>query len=766
MEITVEARSTTVAADKKSSSRKRKLGSAESAAAATVVKEGRTTQRSQMRRTAGGVSTIVFPKRVNEAERASLTAQYAPLMRAMFHMGFTGDVYAHQASCAELAQAACFYGSTAPDTTPTFAIFHEMGLGKTVSAIIAYAYMVFTVSRTLLRVNNGSTDGSGGGGSALDGTAIKGDSESTLKILEGVASYSSPSTLLPSTSTSASISASLQRALASAHAELRGEDLLRDGPVSPEELAAARRYAPLLTRPLLIIVPTSVLSSWLSSCHRFLPSWCTPDTCVTAYGKEEVRRTLEDADRQDTELRVVITTYKMVQTHGEAFSRVYWSGFVLDEVHCLRSPTTDTFRAVRRVLEVARDRPRLALTGTPVNNSAEDLRVIAGLLGVPSLAHLLSHRLLKADVLDLPPVRHRYFAYVISELQREAYEILLEAVNRAHRFYSRMLRAQPRVHALCEAARNWYVSEVANLQMACLHLSLVRGRLLSTRLAPKLLSSEGAARLAALTAFPAPSLPDPDGTKDTCAVDTTEGSCAPVKCSMRVTEEDDIVTIVGGDRKGAPAPVAAESESEYSDESHSQREGAESGEREEVRLRDRLLGALKSGSDDGIEGEGGGGGGGGRGECKRSILDDTLERYWTGEAVDVDSESAEAESEMVISLMHIIRHHFTKPTSKQRGLVITSQWVKVLRGVIAPVVRKYFQRFLNMELLDGSVTARKRGEIVERFQNGSTHILLLSMSIAQGITLTRGTRMVFVSAWGNPQVHLQASSVVCFCFCF
>lgn len=116
-------------------------------------------------------------------------------------------------------------------------------------------------------------------------------------------------------------------------------------------------------RPALIVAPLTLLANWR---HEF--AMFAPHLKVAVHQGEGrtrgigFRRVVRSAD-------VLITSYSLLVKDNRDISEVEWGALVLDEAQAIKNPATQTARAVR-ALGVKR---RLALTGTPVENSAADV---------------------------------------------------------------------------------------------------------------------------------------------------------------------------------------------------------------------------------------------------------------------------------------------------------------------------------------------------------------------------------------------------------
>ena len=113
--------------------------------------------------------------------------------------------------------------------------------------------------------------------------------------------------------------------------------------------------------PTLVVAPLSVLQNWEAEADRFFA------------GKFRRRERLHSGMRVTAgNLRkadVVLASYESVRTQQLELGRVRWRLMVCDESHRIKNPTTQTTRAVM-AMDAER---RIAMTGTPVQNSLDDL---------------------------------------------------------------------------------------------------------------------------------------------------------------------------------------------------------------------------------------------------------------------------------------------------------------------------------------------------------------------------------------------------------
>jgi SNF2 family DNA or RNA helicase len=125
--------------------------------------------------------------------------------------------------------------------------------------------------------------------------------------------------------------------------------------------------------PVLIVVPTSLLTNWVSELGKFAPGLKVE--VLHGLGRHERRERLADVN-------VVITTYTVLARDVEEMKALPWHVVVLDEAQAIKSPDAKATRAVCQ-LQAAQ---RICLSGTPIENNLDELWsqfafLMPGLLG-------------------------------------------------------------------------------------------------------------------------------------------------------------------------------------------------------------------------------------------------------------------------------------------------------------------------------------------------------------------------------------------------
>lgn len=137
-------------------------------------------------------------------------------------------------------------------------------------------------------------------------------------------------------------------------------------------LLQARREAST-PGPALLIVPTSLLHGWQTQAAQFTPE--LELVILHGTGRVGLREKALQAD-------LVITTYPLLARDQDWLTATDWPLVILDEAQTLKNPASQMAKSLRNIPA----KGRLALTGTPLENSLQDLWTLIdwvnpGLLG-------------------------------------------------------------------------------------------------------------------------------------------------------------------------------------------------------------------------------------------------------------------------------------------------------------------------------------------------------------------------------------------------
>jgi SNF2 family DNA or RNA helicase len=140
-------------------------------------------------------------------------------------------------------------------------------------------------------------------------------------------------------------------------------------------------------QPILIVSPASLTYNWLSELIKFAPD---VQAIVMDGSKEDrlkLRKELENID-------AIIISYPLLRREIKWFEQQSFHTVFFDEAQAFKNPLTQTARAVKRI----QAHHRFALTGTPVENSIEELWSIFHVvfpelfLGLRDFSHLTKEK--------------------------------------------------------------------------------------------------------------------------------------------------------------------------------------------------------------------------------------------------------------------------------------------------------------------------------------------------------------------------------------
>lgn len=176
----------------------------------------------------------------------------------------------------------------------------------------------------------------------------------------------------------------------------------------------------------LIFAPKSVVPQWLSEIQRFT------DLQALAASKTD------GSARPGEPFQVAVACYSVLQRSHDRSHWIFgeqWHRVVADEGHVMRNPRTQIYAG----LAALRAACKWALTGTPVQNSIEDVISIAKWLGAPPMpkktftarGYILRRRLCDLPRSPLPPlvIRHERLQFGREE-ERLLYQRVEDACRR------------------------------------------------------------------------------------------------------------------------------------------------------------------------------------------------------------------------------------------------------------------------------------------------------------------------------------------------
>ncbi len=179
-------------------------------------------------------------------------------------------------------------------------------------------------------------------------------------------------------------------------------------------LVQSQRAAGTALPPCLLVAPASLLANWASEIARFAPDLRARILHPSAMTAEEVRQfTPADADGLD----LAITSYGTL-LRLPVLAEMSWRLLILDEAQAIKNPNAKQTRATKAL----RAQARIALTGTPVENSLSDLWSIfdvinPGLLGGAKQFTAYTKSLAERTSNPFGPLRELVSPYILRRMK-------------------------------------------------------------------------------------------------------------------------------------------------------------------------------------------------------------------------------------------------------------------------------------------------------------------------------------------------------------
>ena len=151
-----------------------------------------------------------------------------------------------------------------------------------------------------------------------------------------------------------------------------------------------RKYS---ANPSLVIAPASLVENWRRECGKFLPG-CKVGMFYGA-DRNAVAKTFNDYD-------LIITSYTMARRESSKLAKVQFDLLILDEAQHIKNPGTANAHSCKAIKALH----KVVLTGTPLENSPEDLWSIFDFLHPGLLGSFSSFRKEYANIGESEFLRH------------------------------------------------------------------------------------------------------------------------------------------------------------------------------------------------------------------------------------------------------------------------------------------------------------------------------------------------------------------------
>lgn len=124
--------------------------------------------------------------------------------------------------------------------------------------------------------------------------------------------------------------------------------------------------------PFIVIAPASTLHNWQQEITKFVPDF----KVLPYWGSSKDRKVLRKFwDRRqlrytrDSPFHVLVTNYQLVVSDAQYLNRIKWQYMILDEAQAIKSSHSSRWKSLLGM----QCRNRLLLTGTPIQNSMQEL---------------------------------------------------------------------------------------------------------------------------------------------------------------------------------------------------------------------------------------------------------------------------------------------------------------------------------------------------------------------------------------------------------
>ncbi len=215
-----------------------------------------------------------------------------------------------------------------------------------------------------------------------------------------------------------------------------------------QSIALLAKIIPKATKPILIVLPKSLLYNWQKELQKF-----SPEIAFTLfYG---VERHFEDAMK----FPLILTSYAMVRNDIEQFQKVKFDTVILDESQAIKNYNAQTTKAVL----LLQAEHRFALSGTPIENSLSELFVLFKFLN-PAMfysaqdfnKHYLTPIQKEGNKDAMEELRRKIYPFILRRTKSEVAKDLPEKIEQV--LYVEMGEEQAKFY---EARRAFYEEAIA-----------------------------------------------------------------------------------------------------------------------------------------------------------------------------------------------------------------------------------------------------------------------------------------------------------------
>lgn len=222
--------------------------------------------------------------------------------------------------------------------------------------------------------------------------------------------------------------------------------------------------------PYLVVTPASTLHNWQQEITKFVPEFKVLPYWGNAKDRKVLRKFWDRKNyryQKDAPFHVLVTSYQLVVADAPYFQKMKWQYMILDEAQAIKSSQSSRWKSLLSF----NCRNRLLLTGTPIQNSMQELWALLHFI-MPSLfdshdefsdwfskdieshaqsnTQLNEEQLKRLHVILKPFMLRRIKKNVQSELgDKLEIDIFCDLTNRQKKYYQ-MLRSQISIMDLLE----------------------------------------------------------------------------------------------------------------------------------------------------------------------------------------------------------------------------------------------------------------------------------------------------------------------------
>ncbi len=214
--------------------------------------------------------------------------------------------------------------------------------------------------------------------------------------------------------------------------------------------------------PSLVIAPKSLIFNWLDEAKKFAPTLKV--VRYVGQGRKKIAQEIGDAD-------VLVTTYGTLRSDIEKLREQEFDVAIIDEAQFIKNPKSQAAIACKQL----RAKHRLALTGTPIENSIQDLLSILeftnpGLLRFPAGADAPKDVESALARLLRPFMLRRTKEAVLTELPDKSEQVLFCEMGTEETEYYSVIRERYRESIEQSVAKNGLAKSKLHVLEALLRL--------------------------------------------------------------------------------------------------------------------------------------------------------------------------------------------------------------------------------------------------------------------------------------------------------